>query len=582
MSKMNDAELRHRLEQLASVQPSPEATSRAMDRVRRTILETEGQQARKSLGRILMNSKWSKFAVAAAIVVAVLIGLQFVGGSSVTFAQAIQPILNASSATLDILMGADEPNTPVIHDMVIGSRIRRTVSNIPGNVSIIDLESKRILNLTEEKKEAAYIDLKGLPSIPNYLEVLKNTIVQLQDSPHFVVEDLGVREIDGREAVGFLAKHPQIEVTVWADSKTGLPVRIEQKEHQALYIVKNMRFDEPMDDSLFSMDVPEGYKLQQMELDLNSATEADFIEGLRILAETFNDGQFPDGVAVEDYMKQIPSITKKFEAMKLSSEEELALGKKMQQYLLFTRFYKGDGKWYYRGKGVKLGEADKSIFWYRPKGSQTYRVIYGDLRVEDVARENLPEPLPADDVFEPSAGYQQWSKPDFVGSQGDFYVVLPDGRVQVKAYLTLIKGPKDTSLMPIRLPYPNVPLEAVLLGRPDQPGQDFAALTFQRTGEGTYNIELPLDKLAAGQTMMILQWHIPLDDFSLEQGKRWTDLKSLIPVISYKLRVGVDPNSGFELTLAPKDNWAEPFTWNTVDKPTINFGRCGLPVQKRQ
>jgi hypothetical protein len=535
-----------------------------------------------------MNSKWSKLAAAAAIVIAVLIGLQFLGGSTVTFAQAVkslEPILKANAAALDILVGPDEPNTPVIHDMVMGSRIRRTLSNVPGNVSIIDLESKRILNLAEEKKEAMYIDLKGLPAIPNYLESLKNTITRLQDSPHFVVEDLGLRVIDGREAVGFLAKHPQVQVTVWADSKTGLPIRIESKEGQLNVICRNLQFDMKMDDSLFSMEVPEGYKLQQqMELDLNSATEADFIEGLRLLAETFNDGAFPDGVAVEDFLKQVPMIQEKGKKLGLSPEEDTALGKKLQQYLLFTRFYKGDGKWYYRGKGVKLGEADKAIFWYRPKDSTTYRVIYGDLHVADVARENLPEPLPADDVFEPSAGYQQWSKPDFVGSQGDFYYVLPDGRVQVKAYLTLIKGPKDTSLMPVRLPYPKAPLEAVLLGVPDQPGQDFTSLPFQKTGDGTYNIELPLDKLSAGQTMMILQWHMPLDEFRLEQGKRWrwVELKSLIPVISYKMRVGVDPSGDFELTLPAKDTWAEPFTSGVSDTPKTRFGSCGLPVRKRQ
>jgi len=541
-----------------------------------------GVANRPGAWRIFMNSKWSKLAVAAGVVVTVLIGLQFIGGSSVTFAQAIQPILNASSAVFDIIVGVEEPNSPVIRDMVVGSRIRRTLSNIPGNVSIIDLESKRILTLTEAKKEAAYIDLKGLPAIPNYLELLKNTIVRLQDSPHFVVEDLGVREIDGREAVGFLAKHPLVEITVWADSKTGLPVRIESKEGQLNVICRNMQFDAPMDDSLFSMEVPEGYKLQQMELDLNSATEADFVEGLRLLAETFNDGYFPDGAAVEDFLKQVPSITKKTEAMKLSSEEELALGKKIQQYLLFTRFFKGEGKWYYRGKGVKLGEADKAIFWYRPKGSKTYRVIYGDLRVEDVAPENLPEPLPADDVVKPIVGYQQWSKPEFVGSQEDFWYVLPDGRAQVKAYLTLMKGPKDTSLMPVRLPYAKSPLEAVLLGGPGQTARDFISLPFQKTGDGTYDVELPVDKLLAGQTMMILQWHVPLDELKFEQGHHITVLQSLIPVISYKLKVGVDPQSGFELTMPPTDLWATPFTGSAMEKPETHFGSCGLLIRKRQ
>jgi len=587
MSKINDAELRRRLERLASVQPSPEATGRAMDRVRRTILETEGQQARKSLGRILMNSKWSKLAVAAAIVIVLLLGLHFLGnplGSNLTFAQVIQPILNASTAALDIIVGAEDPNTPVIHDMVMGSRIRRTLSNAPEAVSIIDLQTGRILVLDDSKKEAAYVNIKGLPSIGNYLDHLKNILVTLQETPQFTTEDLGTRQIDGHEAVGFQAKHPKIEIVLWADAKTGLPIRIESNEGQLNVICKNMQFDVPIDEASFSMEPPEGYKLaaQTTDLDLFGSTEADFIEGLRVMAQTYGDGQFPDGVAVEDFLKQVPDVQKKTKELQLSSEEETALGVKIQKWLLFTRAFQGEGKWYYRGKGVKLGEADKAIFWYRPRGSKTYHVIYGDLRVEDVARENLPEPLPPDDIIEPSAGYQQWSKPEFVGSQEDFCYVQPDGKVRVGAYLTLIKGPKDTSLMPIRLPYANAPLELVQLSGPGQEAKDFLSLPFQKTGEGTYNIELPLDKLSAGQTMLICQWHMPLDEFSLKQGKRWTELQSLIPVISYKLRVGVDPNGGFELTLAPKDTWAEPYTGNPVDGPATRFGQCALPVRKRQ
>jgi hypothetical protein len=60
MSKMNDAELRRRLESLAGVQPSPEATAQALDRVRRTLANADRLQARESVGRIIMNSRWSK------------------------------------------------------------------------------------------------------------------------------------------------------------------------------------------------------------------------------------------------------------------------------------------------------------------------------------------------------------------------------------------------------------------------------------------------------------------------------------------------------------------------------------------
>jgi hypothetical protein len=46
---------------------------------------------------------------------------------------------------------------------------------------------------------------------------------------------------------------------------------------------------------------------------------------------------------------------------------------------------------HYAGNGVKLGDAETAIFWYLPEGSETYRVIYGDLSVKDVTPENLPK-----------------------------------------------------------------------------------------------------------------------------------------------------------------------------------------------
>ena len=38
---------------------------------------------------------------------------------------------------------------------------------------------------------------------------------------------------------------------------------------------------------------------------------------------------------------------------------------------------------HYAGKGVKLGEPDRPIFWYKPEGAKTYRVIYADLSVKE-------------------------------------------------------------------------------------------------------------------------------------------------------------------------------------------------------
>lgn len=530
---------------------------------------------RPGIWRILMTSRAGKLAAVAAIVLAVFLGLPFfTTSSSVTWADVIQPILNANNAVLEIIIGDEEDGGPVIHDMVIGSRIRRTLSTMEDDVSIIDLKTSRILTLSVEQKEAQFISLEGLPSIPNYLEHLKNVITTLQDNPHFVVEELGEQEISGQILIGFRAHHPKADITIWADLETGLPVRIEQAEGQMRTICRNMQFDVPMDDALFSMDVPEGYTLaEESTLDLMGATEADFVEGLRVLAEVFGEGRFPAGVAVEDYLKQAPVVAEQIKTMELSDEEETEIGKTIQNYLLFTRFFKGQGKWTYRGRGVALGEKETPIFWYQPQDSETYRVIYGDLHVEDVVLEDLPEPILVGEAPEKSVGYQMWSKPYFVGTQEDYWYVLPDGRAQIKAYLTLVKGPQDTSLLSIELPYADTPLEAVLLER--------EPLVFHETGVGVYDIELPLDKLRAGQTTIICQWHMSLEDLEDGSGIYRTVLQGLIPVMSYKLKVGVDPHSGFELTGEALDKWVTPFT-RSGGKLGVEFGSCGLAIRQRR
>lgn len=58
--------------------------------------------------------------------------------------------------------------------------------------------------------------------------------------------------------------------------------------------------------------------------------------------------------------------------------------------LVFAITLPASSNWHYAGKGLKLGDASKAVFWYRPEGSQSYRVIYGDLSIKDVAEKNLP------------------------------------------------------------------------------------------------------------------------------------------------------------------------------------------------
>jgi len=340
------------------------------------------------LRRIIMKSSITRMAAAAAVLIVAGLGIHYIMAPSVTFADVIEPILNARTVIFDFIIG-DEETSPLIHDIVVGQRIRRTISNLPNMTSIIDLESARILALDTEGKTATYVDITGQvqKGTQNYVEFLRQVIVKLQDN----YEKLGEQEIDGQKAIGFVATGPNEEVKVWADRKTALPIRIELRLGQLFVIMKNFKFDVPIEDSQMSMDVPPGYTLEQTEVDFSGATEQDFVESLRIWADVLMDGKFPEAIGTENAMKQVPLLGEKVAPLNLTDDEKKQLGMKFIRGMLFLQIYETGGEWHYAGAGVKLGDADKAIFWYKPKDSPNYRIIYGDLSVKDVAPENLPK-----------------------------------------------------------------------------------------------------------------------------------------------------------------------------------------------
>jgi outer membrane lipoprotein-sorting protein len=351
-------------------------------------------RSQQNIWRIIMKNPITKLAAAAVVVAAVFIGVHFIGnpfGTTVTFAQVIKPILNARTVVLDFIAGKEEESGPVIHDIIVGNKIRRTLSNME-TIMIIDLDNARMLTLDPKTKGAAYIDIQGplQEGTKNLLEFVRKTITNLKDLP---VQKLGQQDIDGRKAIGFRESNPNVELTIWADPQTAKPIRIELLLAQkSLYILKNIEFDVQIDESLVSMEVPAGYTLSKTEINLRDFTEQDFIEGLRIWAKYLLDGSFPESISVEDYLKLTPLVGEKISQLNVSDEEGTRLGMTFGRGMIFFQQLDPYGiDWHYAGSGVKLGDANTPIFWYRPKDSKTYRVIYGDLTVKDVKPEDLPK-----------------------------------------------------------------------------------------------------------------------------------------------------------------------------------------------
>ena len=340
--------------------------------------------------RTIMKSPITRIAAVAAVIIVAALGINSIMAPSVTWAQVIEPILNARTVVFDLILGTDDTGT-VSHEIVVGSRMRRVMSNMPNMTMIIDMDNAQLLALDTDAKTAVYADMEGElgDRTRSYIKFVRQIIGQLQDGQ---VEELGEQVIDGQKAIAFVGRGQNEEVRIWADPETAHPIRIEAEIGQEFsFIMKNFEFDAAVDESLMSMDVPDGYTLQKTDLDLGNASEEDFVESLRIWAEIIGDGTFPESIGTQSAMTQMPVLIQKVAAMQVSEEKGTEIGMSFAKGMLFHQILEGQGAWDYAGAGVKLGDAKTAIFWYQPQGSATYRVISGDLSVKDVAEENLPK-----------------------------------------------------------------------------------------------------------------------------------------------------------------------------------------------
>jgi hypothetical protein len=340
--------------------------------------------------RTFMRSPIFKLALAAVVVIAAAVIVPPMLGSKPALAQVIKPILNARTVAFDFLLSED-PAGPVMHDIVVGNRIRRTMSNLPV-VMVLDLDSGKMLALDPRSMGATTMDIQGhvTQGTQNILALVRDIVQRIADHPQ-EAQDLGERRIDERNTVGFLIENPNEKLQIWADLKNATPVLIELYGAQSVAILKNIQFDVPVEESLVSMDVPSGYTAAKTDLKMGDFTEDDLISGLRAAAQVLNSGAFPDTFTAAQCMEQMPALQEKLGQVSLPDEEKIKLGMGFGKSAGFLMMLDHQGEWHYAGKGVTFGDATKAVFWYRRGDAKNYRVVYGDLHTEDVGLDRLPK-----------------------------------------------------------------------------------------------------------------------------------------------------------------------------------------------
>ncbi len=394
-----------------------ETHERILGNVMQALDETEKQKSgatAPNIWRTIMKSPVTKIAAAAVIIIAVLIGIHQLGGSVPAFADIVQPLLTARTATFKITVNMEGEPSLTVDCMFMEPGLTRQV--YPGGViRILHQDQYHVIMLYPAEKKAMIIDPTNIPKDKqrhtNWFLKIRERIRQAQETEDESVKFIGKQKIDGVRALGYrIGENSDIMdttvLTVWADAESLLPIQMEYSissasainRYEGTITYSDIVFNVELDESLFV--VPEGYDVHTIQLDASQPGEEELIQTLRLWAEN-TDGKFPSELNANAAGELFQLIKEK---MGLKLEEGKAPDFDNPQFsefypiqpriirgLGFVAILPSESNWHYAGKGAKLGDADTPIFWYRPEGSETYRVIFGDLSVKDVTPENLPK-----------------------------------------------------------------------------------------------------------------------------------------------------------------------------------------------
>jgi outer membrane lipoprotein-sorting protein len=329
--------------------------------------------------------------VAAMLVVSA--GLLYAAGSwllrpGLAFAEVTRRLHDAR--TLSYRMTTEWPNVPEsvtlqLHFMEPGL-IRGEGPR--GTVIIVDTKKDVLLVLDPQTKTAALMEGADADAGRDPVGAgAAETLARLRRLVEKKGIAAGTRQVGAVRAQGFRVEDRGKDMTIWADPETKLPVLVEIKVQvgklEARVTLSDFEIDPVLDPALFRLEPPAGYLVQKAGREPMSPEEA--VARLLGVYAANRGGAFPARLDDWDaYDKMFRD--KHFKG--LADADALRLTRTLTRVVAFVQDHKQS--YGYQAAGVKLGDADKVVFWYQPQGAATYRAVYGDLHVGDVAPDRLP------------------------------------------------------------------------------------------------------------------------------------------------------------------------------------------------
>jgi len=389
-----------------SALPADAQTYESADRkVLLTVKAQDESQTRRGpksaaaiFGRTIVSNRMTKFAVAAGVILALVLGLSLFtnSGTGSAYANVVDLLHNARTLTYSVVTMTGVESMPTVRmDIAFKDPGYLRTATADGYITVVDATQDGVKGISLVPGTKSYVAFQMAHVADDPGNDPWATVEKLRALPAKADETLGRREIDGRTLDGFRVRETDATTTVWIDPKTGDLVRAELEFANAPgmnMILSDFRVDVPLDDALFSLTPPEGYERVQVAADVSTVTEKDFIEFLRLWSRWTVDGSFPPVVNGTEIARIAVQMARegKFRGPYAPGYDPAQQTDIMFRGMSFMGVVPS-GTWRYAGQNVAFGDPAAPIFWYQPQGSATWRVIYADLRAADAAPENLPK-----------------------------------------------------------------------------------------------------------------------------------------------------------------------------------------------
>jgi hypothetical protein len=394
--------------------------------------------SRRVLGRAVFTRLLPKALVAALIMLAATGLYHWLAGrsSAAAFADVVRQLSSAQTVTYTQTYQVEgQPPRTYQSSAMEPSRLR-TIAD--GFESIFDFAQGRQLQISHINRTASLIHLT-----PQKIR-RGNYVAWLRSLPADGGRFLRQEDLDGKTTNVFFIDWPHVQITVWADVRTNLPMRVERvslpmaskpapaaritvflrdfedkpgtsqdsrkgaissnssgiraevgassaavSSARTTITMSNFIWDADLDESLFAMVAPEGYKFEEMDLAGTLTEEDALVESLRFWAQE-SDGAFP--AEIDQLLEVRPKLIAKFDKSgppRQEMKDAMKMASVVVNGVLFAQTLAAQENWHYAGRDVRLGQTDQILCWWKNEDGRTCRVISGDLGVTDMSPEQL-------------------------------------------------------------------------------------------------------------------------------------------------------------------------------------------------